>query len=155
MKIFHHNISCQGFEIKRLGYLPVKGRTGEMRISMTKSISRLKIFLVEDLQKISLVNDISCCGVVVMWRSGAKVIATAQLHLTKPELRLCSGSNPARSVSGFCDSEDLWQWSWLEIRLNTFRWSTIPQKQFIIIFIIIIIIIIIINNSVSEMTKFA
>ena len=31
------------------------------------------------------------------------------------------------------DGEDLWQWSWLEISLNAFRWSTIPQKQFIII----------------------
>ena len=30
------------------------------------------------------------------------------------------------------DGEDLWQWSWLEIRLNTFLRSTIPQKQFII-----------------------
>ena len=34
---------------------------------------------------------------------------------------------------GDCDGEDLWQWSRLEIRLNTFRRSTIPQKQFIII----------------------
>ena len=43
------------------------------------------------------------------------------------------------------DDEDLWQWSRLEIRLNVFRWLTIPQKQFIIIFIIIIIIIITLN----------
>ena len=35
------------------------------------------------------------------------------------------------------DGEDLWQWSQLEIRLNAFCWSTIPQKQFIIIIIII------------------
>ena len=39
--------------------------------------------------------------------------------------------------------EDLWQWSWLEIKLNTFCRSIIPQKQFIVIIIIIIIIIII------------
>ena len=39
------------------------------------------------------------------------------------------------------DGEDLWQWSRLEIRLNAFCWSTIPQEQFIIITIIIIIII--------------
>ena len=32
------------------------------------------------------------------------------------------------------NGKDLWQWSWLEIRLNVFRWSTIPQKQFIIIY---------------------
>ena len=31
------------------------------------------------------------------------------------------------------DGEDLWQCSWLEISLNAFRRSTIPQKQFIII----------------------
>ena len=33
------------------------------------------------------------------------------------------------------DGEDLRQWSQLEIRLNAFRRSTIPQKQFIIIII--------------------
>ena len=49
------------------------------------------------------------------------------------------------------DGEDLWQWSLLEIRLNFFRQSAIPQKQFIIIiFIIIIIIIIIINHHLSS-----
>ena len=36
-------------------------------------------------------------------------------------------------MSEICDCEELWQWSWLEIRLNGFRRSTIPQKQFIII----------------------
>ena len=56
-----------------------------------------------------------------------------------PELRFCAGSNPARGVSEIRDGEDLWQWSRLEIRLNVFRRSTIPQKQFIIIIIIIII----------------
>ena len=48
-------------------------------------------------------------------------------------------------VSEICDGEDLWQWSRLEIKLKTFRRSTIQQRQFII-FIIIIIIIIIINE---------
>ena len=40
----------------------------------------------------------------------------------------------------FGDSQwwDLWQWLLLEIRLNAFRWSTIPQKQFFIIIIIIV-----------------
>ena len=61
------------------------------------------------------------------------------IKLTKPELRFCAGSNPACGVLEMRDDEDLWQWSRLEIRLNTFRWSTIPQKQFIIIIIIIII----------------
>ena len=74
-----------------------------------------------------------CHGVVVM--------TTAQLHSTKPELKFCTSSDTARSVLGICNGEDLWQWPRLEIRLNAFRWSTIPQKQFIIIIIIIIIII--------------
>ena len=59
-------------------------------------------------------------------------ITTTQLHLTNPELRFCAGSNPARGVSEIRDGEDLWQWFRLEIRLNAFRRSTIPQKQFII-----------------------
>ena len=66
------------------------------------------------------------------------VITTAQLHSTKPELRFCAGSNPARGVSEIRDGEDLWQWSRLEIRLNAFRRSAIPQNQFITIIIIII-----------------
>ena len=41
------------------------------------------------------------------WRRGVVVIATAQLHSTKPELRLCPGSSPARGVSGIRDGEDL------------------------------------------------
>ena len=59
------------------------------------------------------------------------VITIAQLHSTKPELRFCSGSNPARGVLEIWDDEDLWQWSRLEIRMNAFRRSTIPRKQFI------------------------
>ena len=59
------------------------------------------------------------------------VITTAQLHSSKPELRFCAGSNPARGVSDICDGEDLWQWSRIEIRLNAFRRSTTLQKQFI------------------------
>ena len=74
--------------------------------------------------------------VVPWWRRGVVVITTAQLHSTKPELRFCADSNPARGVSEIRDGEDLWQWSRLEIRLNAFRLSTIPQKQFIIIIII-------------------
>ena len=67
-------------------------------------------------------------------------MTTVQLHSTKPELRFCAGSNPARGVSEIRDGEDLWQWSRLEIRLNPFRRSTIPQKQFIIIIISLILI---------------
>ena len=35
------------------------------------------------------------------------VITTAQLHLTKPELRFCAASSPAGSVSEIRDGEDL------------------------------------------------
>ena len=38
------------------------------------------------------------------------VIATTQLHSTKPELMFCAGSNPARGVSEIRDGENLWQW---------------------------------------------
>ena len=41
------------------------------------------------------------------------------------------GSNPGHGVSEIRDGENLWQWSWLEIRLNAFHRSTIPQQQFI------------------------
>ena len=60
-------------------------------------------------------------------------ITTAQFHSTKPELRFCTDSSPACSVSEIHDGEDLWLWSRLEIRQNAFRRSTIPQKQLIII----------------------
>ena len=56
------------------------------------------------------------------WRRGAVVITTAQLHSTKPNFKLCTGSNPARGVSEIGNGEDLWQWSRREIRLNPFRW---------------------------------
>ena len=60
-------------------------------------------------------------------------------HSTKPEFGFCAGLRPARGVSEFRDSEDLRKWSQLEIRLNAFHRSTIPQKQFIIFIIIIIL----------------
>ena len=59
-----------------------------------------------------------------LWRRGVVVTTTAQLHSTKPELRFCAGSNPARGASEIRDGEDLGQWSRLEIRLNAFRRST-------------------------------
>ena len=46
-------------------------------------------------------------GSSVMWCRGVVVITTAQLHSTKPELRLCAGSDPARGVSEICDGDDL------------------------------------------------
>ena len=44
---------------------------------------------------------------VYQWLRGVVVITTAELHSTKPELRLCTGSNPAGSVSDIRDGEDL------------------------------------------------
>ena len=39
--------------------------------------------------------------------SSIDLIATAQLHSTKPELRFCAGSNPACGASEICNGEDL------------------------------------------------
>ena len=46
-----------------------------------------------------------------LWRRGVVIITTAQFYSTKPELRLCAGSNPAVRVSEIRDGEDIWQWS--------------------------------------------
>ena len=40
-------------------------------------------------------------------RRGVVVITTAQFHSTKPELRFCTGSNPAHSVLEIRDGENL------------------------------------------------
>ena len=53
----------------------------------------------------TLSNQVDISG--VMWCRGVVVITTAQLHLNKPELRFCAGSNPARGVSEIRDGEDL------------------------------------------------
>ena len=56
---------------------------------------------------VSLKNDISWrnySSSLFKWRRGVVVITTAQLHSTKPELRFCAGSNPARRVG------DSWWW---------------------------------------------
>ena len=64
-------------------------------------------------------------------RCGVVVITTAQLHSTNTELRFCADSKSARGGAlKIRDGDDLWQWSRLEIRLNIFRRSTMPQKQF-------------------------
>ena len=43
----------------------------------------------------------------IMWRRGVVVITTVKRRSTKPELRFCAGSNPARGVSEIRDGEDL------------------------------------------------
>ena len=75
---------------------------------------------------------------VLLFQRNENLIQLKQLHSTKPELRFCAVLNTTRGVSVIRDGEDLWQWPRLEIRLNAFRRSTIPQKQLIIIIIIII-----------------
>ena len=40
-------------------------------------------------------------------RCGVMVITTAQLHSTKSDLRLCTGSNPAHDVSEIYNGENL------------------------------------------------
>ena len=61
-------------------------------------------FLVSDLHQ---VNSRKSAGRLILsiyrrqWRRGVVVITIAQLHSTKPELRFCAGSNPARGVSRF------------------------------------------------------
>ena len=91
--------------------------------------------------------------VVIITHRGVVVITTGKIPSTKSELMFCAASNPARGVSEICDVENLWQWSQLEIKLNAFRRSTIPKKQFIIIIIVIIIIIIIIIITVIKYVK--
>ena len=41
------------------------------------------------------------------WCGGVVIITTTQLHLSKPVLMFCGGSNPARSMSEIHDGEDL------------------------------------------------
>ena len=44
---------------------------------------------------------------MLIWLHGVAVINTAQLHSTKPELRFCADSKPARGMSEIGDGEDL------------------------------------------------
>ena len=61
----------------------------------------LKTTVNSILQKLAPIKKYMSRGRVVV------SIATAQLHLTKPELRFCAGSNRARGVSKFRDVEEL------------------------------------------------
>ena len=65
---------------------------------MKKLDTGIKITMKKQVQFASYVEE--------MWRLGVVVIATAQLHLTKAELRLCAGSKPTPGVSGIRDGED-------------------------------------------------
>ena len=52
-------------------------------------------------------SDTVICYICAKHNRNVVVITTAQLHSTKPELRFCAGSNPAREVSEIRDGEDL------------------------------------------------
>ena len=43
---------------------------------------------------------------IYIYSGGVVVITTAQRHSTKPQLRLCAGSNHARGVLEIRDGED-------------------------------------------------
>ena len=130
----------------RLSALQYSARVSNILIAITKFILRnafssslvtvkfLPLWWVQrfDCSTINSSSSSRSSGVVVMWPHGLVVIMTAQLHSTQPELRLCACSNHAFRVPEIRGGEDLWQWSWLEIRLNAFRRSTIPQEQLII-----------------------
>ena len=76
-------------------------------------------FVISDeLQELCVALDIPCEAFIQayfstamfpqrLWRLGVVVITTTQLHSTKPELRFCAGSNPARGVSEIRGGEDL------------------------------------------------
>ena len=72
---------------------------------------------------------------VLLWHHGVAVITTVQHHSPTPGLSFCTSSNPGHGLLEICGGENLWQWSWLEIRLKAFIWSTIPQIEFTIIII--------------------
>ena len=48
--------------------------------------------MTEGYQGISQWQNLEC--LCPIWRRGVVFVTTAQLHSTKPELRLCAGSNP-------------------------------------------------------------
>ena len=96
------------------------------------------LHIFDILSVVMMIMMLMMMMMMVPWCCGVVIITTAQLHSTKPELRFCACSSPARGMSEIRDGDDLWQWFRLEIRLNAFCRSTIPQKQFIIIIIAII-----------------
>ena len=96
---------------------------------------KIRLLNNEEAWSRSLLGPIAVVSsLIVTWRRGVVVITTSQLHSTKLEVKLCTGPNPPRGVSEIRNGEGLWQWSRLEIRLNLFCRSFIPQKQFIITF---------------------
>ena len=69
-------------------------------------------------------------NLVAPWCSGYQYCTTS---FNQPELRFCASSKPACGVSEIRNGENLWQWFRLDIRLNAFRWSTIPHHQSLLV----------------------
>ena len=82
----------------------------------------------------SFKSIVNCSKLEILFKSEKRYqtfsvfITTSQVHSTKPELRFLTGSNAAHGVSEIRSGEGLWHWSRLEIRLNVFCRSAIPQK---------------------------
>ena len=71
------------------------------------------------------------------WRSGYHYCTTSFKKVWTQALRRFKSCSPRVRDSRWW-RRDLWQWSWLEIKLNVFCQSTIPQKKIIITIIVII-----------------
>ena len=79
---------------------------------------------------------------MMQWLSLLRNFIQQILNSTSLQFQIC-----AEIFNG----ENLWQWTRLGIFYNTFRRSTIPQKQFVIT---IIIIIIIITNIITKIPSY-
>ena len=67
----------------------------------------IRSFKIPRLFYFELLNFADINFAVDTWRRGIAVITSAQLHSTKPKLRLCADSNPACGVSEIHHGEDL------------------------------------------------
>ena len=90
---------------------------------LTKNLEITKIMNLEKVFHLHL-------GIQRSWCSG--------YHCGTTSINIIWSQLPPRFKTWSRKAEDLqwwnlWQWSRLKIRLNTFRWSTISQPQFIIV----------------------
>ena len=86
---------------------------------------------------------------MVQWCTG---YCYCTASLIKAWNRVYTSSNHAHSKSQIRKSEDLWQWSWMEIWLNVCHWPPIHKKEFIIITNFILIIPVLILDEEKELT---
>ena len=105
--------------IKEVTFILVNLYNANIEVEKLKTLWELDLFLEHfllDSKNIAIAEDLNLSfnsnleasrGSPTLWHHGVVVITTAQLHSTKPELRLCTGSNPACGMSEICDGEDL------------------------------------------------